>query len=178
MKNNRWPKFWTLGITLFLFFFIGYASADEKNVPELVSQGNDLYLKGEFRKAMEVYREALLREVKDLTKAKIHYNLGNSHYRLGELEKALKEYQEALRLNPSDSDSKFNLEVVLRALQGGKGILKEKPSEVQRGPQQDPLDKEVRLILQQLEKEEVRDPKGPPVPPSGEEKPKTYKKDW
>ena len=178
MRNSRWPRFWTLGITVFLFFFIGYAKADEQSVPELVSQGNDFYLKGEFRKAIEVYQEALLPEMKDLTKAKIHYNLGNSHYRLGELEKALKEYQEALRLNPGDSDSKFNLEVVLRALQGGKGVLKEKPSEVQRGPQQESLDKEVRFILQQLEREEVRDPKGLPVPPSGEEKPKIYKKDW
>ena len=178
MKNNRWPTVWIVGIAIFLLCFMGYASADEKSVPELVSQGNDLYLKGEFRKAIEVYQEVLLREVKDITKAKVHYNLGNAHYRLGELEKALKEYQEALRLNPSDNDSKFNLEVVLRALQGGRGVLKEKPSEVQRGPQQESLDEEVKLILQQLEKEEVRDPKGTPVPPSGEEKPKTYKKDW
>lgn len=152
---------------------------DEKTAQELVSQGNALYLKGEFEKAIQLYRDALLHKVEDLTKAKIHYNLGNTYYRSGELEKALKEYREALRLNPTDKDAKFNLEVVLRALEGRQGVLRGGPSEIEKGSEKEALDEEVRLLLQRLEQADFsRDPKGIPQGPSGEEKPKETKKDW
>ena len=178
MKNKSWFKFCAGGLSLLFFFLAGRVSAEEKIVRDLVTEGNAFYLKGEFRKAMEAYQEALLQEMEDVTKAKIHYNLGNSHYRLGEFEKALKEYQESLRLNPDDTDAKFNLEMALRALQGERGLLKEGPSEIQGGSKQEALDEEVRLILQRLEQTESRDPKGLPVPPSDEKKTKEYKKDW
>ena len=151
---------------------------EEKTSQELVSQGNALYLKGNFKEALDVYEQALLLQPEDMTKSKIHYNLGNTRYRLGELKEAFREYQEALRLNPNDKDAKFNLEVVLRALEGEKGALRRGPSEVQEGPKQDFLDEEVKLILQKIDEQESRDAKGIPTPPSGEKELKEYKKDW
>lgn len=168
-------------IVLFFFvtsFFLAQpACGEEKSVQELVSMGNDLYLKGDFKEALKVYQEALLLPSHDLTQSKIHYNLGNAYYRLGNLEKALWEYQEALRKNPEDRDTKFNLEIVLRALQGEKGILKGDPSEVEDAMQEG-LDPEIKVLLQQLEKDEFQNPQGIPIPPSDEKSPKPYKRDW
>ena len=179
MKNNGWMAIRIFGLIIFLLSVVVHASGVEKTVQELVAQGNALYLKGDFQDAIKVYREAFLHHLEDPDKAKLHYNLGNSHYRLGELEKALKEYQEALRLNPDDNDAKFNLEVVMRALQGKRGVLKGGPSEIEKGAEQQALSEEIKLLLQRLEQSDFsRDPKGIPQPPSGEEKPKEYKKDW
>ena len=178
MLNNRLSALWGMGWVVFLFIMGTTVFGEEKTSQELVSQGNALYLKGDFKEALDVYQQALLLQPEDITKSKIHYNLGNTYYRLGELKEAFREYQEALRLDPNDKEAKFNLEVVLRALEGQKGVLQGGPSEVQGGPKQDSLDEEVRLILQKIDEQESRDTKGIPTPPSDEKKPKEYKKDW
>lgn len=45
-------------------------------------------------------------------KAALNYNLGNCYYRTKEMGKAALHYQRALRLDPSDEDAAFNLELV------------------------------------------------------------------
>ena len=174
--SKKYISFW-IGVIAIFLVATGVVWGKEETVQELVSQGNTFYLKGDFKNALEAYHKALVDDLDDLAKAKIHYNLGNTRYRLGELENALKEFREALRLNPKDNDAKFNFELTLRALEGERGILKETPSEV-NVPQGDPLGEEIRLILQQLEQKEFGHPKGPPTPPSPQENVKKYKKDW
>jgi tetratricopeptide (TPR) repeat protein len=49
--------------------------------------------------------------------AQAYYNIGNTHFRQGNLPGAVEAYQSALRLNPTDMDAKYNLELVLQLLQ-------------------------------------------------------------
>ena len=179
MRVNRSSLFCIIGIGITCLLLSRFALAGETTtVEELASQGNAFYTKGDFRRAFERYQEALL-EAEGPSKAKIHYNLGNTYYHLGQLENALKAFQEALRLNPNDENSKYNLEVVLKALEGKTFALRDIPAEVKTNPQQDTLDEEIRVLLQSLEEAEFRDSKGLPTPPSPPgEKTKPYKKDW
>ncbi len=48
---------------------------------------------------------------------RLRYALGNHYFRLGDLERARDAYIGALRLDPTDRDSKANLELVLRELE-------------------------------------------------------------
>ncbi|MBI4437286.1 MAG: tetratricopeptide repeat protein [Candidatus Omnitrophica bacterium] len=179
MRANRFNLLWAGGMVGVSLFFSSFSFAEKgPSLEELVSQGNAFYTQNDFRKALEIYQEALL-QAEDLSKAKVHYNLGNTYYHLGQLENALREFKEALRLNPNDENSKYNLEVVLRALEGKRFVLRDLPADVTANSKQDTLDEEIRLILQSLEEAEFRDPKGLPTPPPPPgEKTKPYKKDW
>jgi Ca-activated chloride channel family protein len=88
------------------------------DAPELaVNSGNALHKLGEYPRALPEYGRAI--EGKDL---KLHaiaqYDRGNTLFRMGRYEDARDAYREALRLDPTDRDTKFNLEIVQRLLAG------------------------------------------------------------
>ena len=72
--------------------------------------GNSQYKQGEFEKALNNY--SFLLDPKNDTKIKQNsaYNMGNALYRMGKLEESIASFKKALELDPSDMDSKFNLE--------------------------------------------------------------------
>ncbi|MBI2912194.1 MAG: tetratricopeptide repeat protein [Chloroflexi bacterium] len=88
------------------------------DLPELdYNAGNALYLLQSPRRAVRDLEKALLSE--DLErKTDVYYNLGNALARSGNLVQARQAYKEALKRTPGDLDSKFNLEIVNRLLQG------------------------------------------------------------
>ena len=74
--------------------------------------GTALYQQTEFDKAAHEFRRAL--DVKDLIRrAQGYYNLGNAQVQLDDLAGAIQSYKSALRLNPTDQDTKYNLEFAL-----------------------------------------------------------------
>ncbi len=80
------------------------------------NDGNALYRGEDFQQAMERFLKAAESEDPALRSA-AWYNLGNALYRQQKLQESLEAYKEALRANPSDVDSKYNLERVLEQLQ-------------------------------------------------------------
>jgi tetratricopeptide (TPR) repeat protein len=46
--------------------------------------------------------------------SKAFYNLGNTLYQAGKLEESIEAYKQTLRLNPSDEDARYNLELARR----------------------------------------------------------------
>ncbi|MCJ7630329.1 MAG: tetratricopeptide repeat protein, partial [Longimicrobiales bacterium] len=80
------------------------------------NDGNALYRGEDFQQAMERFLKAAESEDPTLQSA-AWYNLGNALYRQQKLQESLEAYKEALRANPSDVDSKYNLERVLEQLQ-------------------------------------------------------------
>ena len=80
------------------------------------NDGNALYQKLDYDRAMEAYQRAI--ETGDpALAAAAWYNLGNALYRQQQLEPALEAYKQALRLDPADADAKHNLEWVLEQMQ-------------------------------------------------------------
>jgi Ca-activated chloride channel family protein len=91
---------------------------DLPDAPELaVNAANALHMLREYPRALPEYGKAI--DGKDLTlRAIAQYDRGNTLFRMGRYEDARDAYREALRIDPSDRDAKFNLEIVQRVLSG------------------------------------------------------------
>jgi Ca-activated chloride channel family protein len=82
--------------------------------------GNTLYRMKQYNEATKQWWDALSGPPE--LRQHVYYNMGNAFVRASEdanalsryLDKAIAAYEEALRLNPSDKDAKWNLEVALR----------------------------------------------------------------
>jgi Ca-activated chloride channel homolog len=82
--------------------------------------GNTLYRLRQYTDAAKTWREAL--NAAPAQKENAFYNMGNAYVRAAQdanalsryLDRAVEAYEEALRLDPSDKEAKWNLEVALR----------------------------------------------------------------
>lgn len=66
------------------------------------------YANADFLTAAALYESLLTENGPDFN---LYYNLGNTYYRSNDVTKAILNYERALRLNPSDRDTRFNLEI-------------------------------------------------------------------
>ncbi len=82
---------------------------DDLTPDELWAKGNNAYINGNFSKAVEFYTQI---EGRGLASLPLYYNLGNSYFKLGDTAKSLLYLHRAKKLNPSDADTKYNIEVV------------------------------------------------------------------
>ena len=90
--------------------------ATHPDAPELaIDAGNALHMIGDHARALPDYAHAIDTAGPDL-RAVAQYDRGNSLFRLGRLADARDAYRESLRLEPTDRDAKFNLELVQRLL--------------------------------------------------------------
>ncbi len=76
---------------------------------ELWAKGNNAYINGNFSKAIEYYTQI---ENMGLASLPLYYNLGNGYFKLGDTAKSLLYLHRAQKLDPSDADTKYNIEVV------------------------------------------------------------------
>ncbi|HWA56645.1 MAG TPA: VWA domain-containing protein [Gemmatimonadales bacterium] len=82
--------------------------------------GNTLYRMRQYTEAAKSWREAL--NASPTQKQNALYNMGNAYVRAAQdanalsryLDRAVEAYEEALRLDPTDKEAKWNLEVALR----------------------------------------------------------------
>jgi len=65
------------------------------------------YSAGEYATAIDLYESLLI----DGESAVLYYNLGNAYYKVDDMSRAILNYERALRLNPSDKDVRFNLDL-------------------------------------------------------------------
>ena len=90
--------------------------AQHPDIPELhVNLGNALYQLGQFPQALDAYAFGI-RDGEPPVRAVAYYQRGNTLFRMGKLEEAREAYKSALRIDPTDRDAKFNIEVIDRAL--------------------------------------------------------------
>lgn len=75
---------------------------------DLLKQANDSYIKGNYDQASKLYEEILTKEG---IAPELYYNLGNAYYKSNEIGHSILNYERALRLSPTYSDAKFNLEL-------------------------------------------------------------------
>ncbi|HEQ99506.1 MAG TPA: tetratricopeptide repeat protein [candidate division Zixibacteria bacterium] len=78
--------------------------------------GNALHQQGQYEDAVRNYERAISQEDSALA-AEAYYNIGNTNFRAGQLDKAIRAYKKSLDYNPDDKDTKYNLELALKAKQ-------------------------------------------------------------
>ncbi len=97
------------------------AQAQKPDHPEVAyNLGNSDYRLEKYESALESYAKALAESTDSALRQKSLYNSGNAWYQLGDLDKAIEYYSKALELDPSDVDSKFNLEFTRKRLTRAK----------------------------------------------------------
>lgn len=70
-------------------------------------RADSAYMADQFAEAAALYEEAAREEG---VSSDLYYNLGNCYYRMGKTGEAIVAYERALRLNPSNSDARTNLD--------------------------------------------------------------------
>ncbi len=82
-----------------------------------VNAGNTLHMLREYPRALPEYGKAI--EGQDLKlRAIAQYDRGNTLFRMSRYEDARDAYREVLRIDPTDRDAKFNIEIIQRMLSG------------------------------------------------------------
>jgi Ca-activated chloride channel family protein len=78
---------------------------------------NALYQQGDYIRAVtDAQQAAQAPNSDDALRAHAFYTLGADYYRQGKLSDALTAFKNALRIDPSDTDAKYNIEVIQRQL--------------------------------------------------------------
>ena len=90
------------------------AAAVSEAADSLWNAGTQAYADGRWSDAAKAWN-AIVSE--NLESAQLYYNIGNAHYKGGETALAIVNYRRALKLDPSYSDAKFNLEFARASVQ-------------------------------------------------------------
>lgn len=93
-------------ITTLLTLMMAFGAA---KASQLTESADSAYTADNFPQALELYQRAL---AADGPSAALWYNIGNTHYRLGNTGQAIVAYERSLRLDPSDPDTRANLDFV------------------------------------------------------------------
>lgn len=103
----------------YIFALVAFAGGvNMLNASSLAEQGDSAYKKEDYRAAVELYNQAIK---EDGVSTDLYYNLGNAYYRTGDLSSSILSYERALRLDPSNSDAKSNLDFVNTKIADKKG---------------------------------------------------------
>ncbi len=109
--------------------------SDPENADVLYNLANTHYKLGDYKNAVKTLTAAESAFNDSAMKQKTLYNRGNAYYRMGDVDRAIKFYKKALELDPTDVDSKFNLEYARkqqkRAKQSGAPVPGDKNKEQQ-----------------------------------------------
>src|SRR5580698_3915495 len=90
---------------LLLLLFVG-APVFADSAADLYKAGNALYTEGKFSDAAQKYQDAADAGLRNWI---LDYDLGNAYYRAGQIGKAVLHYERAFRMNSSQTDVLYNL---------------------------------------------------------------------
>ena len=76
----------------------------------ITEKADSAYAADNFTEALTLYQQAM---EADGPSAALWYNIGNTRYRLGETGQAILAYERSLRLDPTDRDTRANLDFVV-----------------------------------------------------------------
>lgn len=109
-KDIDMKFYWIATLFCLLFSLPGLAA------PTTMEEAERAYQEKRFADAARTYEQLLAApenaNLAQQERGALYYNLGNCYYRTKELGKAVLNYQRALRLDPSDEDAAFNLQLV------------------------------------------------------------------
>ncbi len=83
-------------------------SVNASSINEMMIDANKLYQESKYDSALTVYKQVT---DQGYVSAALYFNIGNSYYRTGEIGKAILNYERGSKLDPSDEDIKYNLQI-------------------------------------------------------------------
>jgi tetratricopeptide (TPR) repeat protein len=95
-------------VLLSLLAFLTVQAETNGHYHKLMEEGNFHYQNNAFEEALAKYNEVI---DAGFYSAELYYNSGNCYYKLNQIPEAILYYEKALKLDPSDSDAAFNLEI-------------------------------------------------------------------
>ncbi|MCX7879136.1 MAG: tetratricopeptide repeat protein [Ignavibacteria bacterium] len=104
----RIEKHFSVLLLTLALFSICYAKGKPIDPALTFTEANESYRHGKFEKAIELYHKILDSGYKS---KEIFYNLGNAYYRLKEYHQSILFYERALKIDPTDEDIIYNLQV-------------------------------------------------------------------
>jgi tetratricopeptide (TPR) repeat protein len=96
-----------LFVNMVLFFAVTF-TVSASSLDEMMIKANMFYQESKFDSALTVYKQVT---DQGYVSSALYFNIGNSYYRLGEIGKAILNYERGLKLDPSDEDIKYNLQI-------------------------------------------------------------------
>ncbi|GEM_PF-1458046 len=99
--------------------------------------GNVLYQQGDYARAISEAQRSTNASDPDIA-AKSFYSVGENYYRQGKLHDALDAFKNALRIDPSDHDAKYNVEVIQAQLDKEAANLAQIQQQAQQNQQNTP----------------------------------------
>jgi len=140
-------------------FFKRAKEKNEHNIIHNLNIGATLYRENKFEEAILEYRKAITKNanISDTALASdLIYNIGNANYMLDSLKQAKVNYQMSLKLDPSDMNAKYNLELVTKKMMQNQQQSKNEQNQEQKQnkQQQDKKQKKDEQQQKQQDKQE------------------------
>ncbi|MDW8220789.1 MAG: tetratricopeptide repeat protein [Bacteroidota bacterium] len=104
----RFLSFYAVVITVNSF---ALCRAEPQSAEQVFARANDFYKNADYKRAAQLYEELIHSGIEA---EEVYFNLGNCYYKLGNTASAILNYERAHRLNPTDDDIEFNLELARR----------------------------------------------------------------
>ena len=113
-----------------------------------------MYKQGKYEDAAALFDKINSMDAMDKkTKAKAYHNLGNSLLQQKKYQESIDAYKNALKINPSDKDTKYNLEYAKRMM----AIQQQQQQQQQQNQQQDKQEKKEDKNEQQQQQQQQQE---------------------
>lgn len=106
-KKNNVSGAVTALVAIFMLLPLSASAAQEEYPESQWNAGVEAYAEGDWTSAREAWMSI---EQLGLESVDLYYNIGNAFFKEGDYAHAILYYERALKLDPSDADSRFNLE--------------------------------------------------------------------
>lgn len=93
---------------IYIFVLMNFGLAQVNQAEKNIEKANTFYQNSDFENAIEEYKKVILQGYES---APLYYNLANSYFKIDRLGYSIYYFEKATKLNPSDEDIKFNLEI-------------------------------------------------------------------
>lgn len=145
------------------------AQVENPQSPEVFyNLGNVFAQQQKYEEAIKEYETALAKTQSEELKALTYYNIGNVLYKMGEmaeannalpqainhLEKSAEAFKQAITLSPTDTDAKFNYELVKRKLEELRQKYEQQQQQKQENREEQKQEKQQSAEQQQQNQEE------------------------
>jgi len=123
---------------------VNFKKGLEKEANSFTAKFNlgDAYYKQErYDEAIKSYQSALAESKTNAQKAEIYHNIGNTLLKDKKLDESIEAYKQALKLNPLDSETKYNLSYALKQKDDQKNKNKDKEKDKEQNQDQQNKDK-------------------------------------
>ena len=107
---------------IFLFLILSTSLFATEHYSSVVEQGNAAYKAENYEEASGFYYEVLAANYESSV---VHFNLGNCYYKLNRIPDAILYYEKALKLDPGNSDIKFNIAIANRQISDKLEVIPE-----------------------------------------------------